>query len=145
MLYRPFVRQRDLGLFNRLSAKLYEKVGRWGFEEMRGLLLRIVIDGIEPRDLDEADTAIDSLPKNPGRVREEEIYRLLDPLRAALLTLFRTRVHYLRNEVVHKDAYRPTASEAAAVLEEAETILYGLNGYLGPVETFDHYANSPRE
>lgn len=146
LLYRPFVRQRTLEVFNRLSRELYERVHDYTFDPMRNLFFRLVIDGTQPADLNEARLIIEALPERPPGVKKEEINGKTEPpLTDHLLVLFDTRVNEVRNMVVHKDAYRPSAEHASQLVEEARSILYPLNAILGPLLDFEHYANAPME
>ncbi len=53
-----------------------------------------------------------------------------DPLKALLLRLLDAKVDKLRNQVVHKDAHRPTREEATHGHDEANAILHGLTARL---------------
>lgn len=66
-----------------------------------------------------------------SKIGKETIEGVADEgLREPLLQLHATSIDELRNRVVHKYAYRPTAEEAEAVRNEAAKILYGLTARL---------------
>jgi hypothetical protein len=141
LLYRPFVRHRDLALFNRLSSGLYRTMRKRSFVAMRNLFLWTIINRIAPSDLAETEAVIGSFPRSI-RMKKGELARAPEGLRGDLEALWEARAPVLRNRVVHKDAYRPSLKEAKEALEEAKAIIYALKNKLGPVHSFEHYANS---
>jgi len=144
LLYRPFPNQRSLTLFNDLSLLLYERTRRHTFVAMRDLLLRIVLDGLAPQDLDEARLIITSLPQRPPEVpRAEILAKASGRLQEDLLRLANSTCNEQRNHVIHKHAYRPTATQAESVMLEAEDIVFSLKHDLGPDLEFEDYANAP--
>lgn len=133
LLYRAFAADggHDVARFNQLAEQLYDKTYRLTFEPMRRLFLKLVIEDVAPKSLDEAEMVIANLPKNPQKVTKEAIDRVSDnQLRGLMLRLHSTGVNKLRNQVVHKHAYRPTAAEAEEAHEEAREILHGLTARL---------------
>lgn len=145
LLYLPFVVERDLEVFNGLSRDLYERVRRLPFDDLRNFFLRVVVDGARPANLIEARIFIESLPNRPSGVRRDEIEeKTTPPLRDHLLVLFGTKIHEVRNRVVHSDAARPSASVTSELVDEARVTLNSLNRTLGPLRDFEHYANAPR-
>jgi hypothetical protein len=73
---------------------------------------------------------IATIPERPRavpRVPPEHIESVADGhLRPLLLRLAKADANALRNQVVHKDAYRPTLEEAKATYDETREILFGL-------------------
>jgi len=133
LIYRPFATDgsHDLPRLNRLAKLLYDRIQGHGFDKLRRLFLKLVVDNVAPRTLSEAEAVIGKLPKSKQAELREAIKGVSDPgLRELLLRLDATKVNELRNRVVHKDAYRPTREEAKSLHEEAEHILDGLTSRL---------------
>ncbi len=129
LLYRAFEADsgRDLRRLNLLAEQLYGKVQRLTFEPMRRLFLKLVVESTAPTSLAEAETIIPNLAEKPPEMRKEAIEGVADEgLRGLLLQLHIASINKLRNRVVHKYAYRPTAEEAEAAHNEAAGILHGL-------------------
>lgn len=133
LLYRAFAADNghDVPRLNRLAEQLYDKIYRLTFEPMRRLFLKLVIEDVAPKSLDEAETVITNLPERPQEITKEAIEKVADDrLRELLLQLYSSSVNKLRNRVVHKHAYRPTATEATEAREEAGEILHRLTARL---------------
>jgi hypothetical protein len=115
-----------------LTKQLYDRVQKFTFEPMRSLVLRLVVDKVAPASLADAKAAIDALPKsNLPQVPRQDIEAVLDDRLKALLQRLRDAdAGKLRNQVVHKDAYRPKLDEAKRALDEARKILHGLTARL---------------
>src|ERR1035438_4505813 len=134
LIYRAFAKDssHDLRCLSHLKNQLYERVQQFTFEPMRRLFLRLVVDGVAPASLADAKAAIDALPKKKvSFVPRQSIEAVPDDrLKALLLLLQDAEANKLRNQVVHKDAYRPKLDEAKRVHEEALQILGGLTVHL---------------
>jgi hypothetical protein len=113
-----------------LKKQLYERVEPFTFEPMRRLFLGLVVNNVAPASVADAKAAIDSLPKSPRSVPlvpRQSIEAVPDAhLRTLLLRLQDADAGKLRNQVVHKDAYRPRVDEAERVHKHASEILHGL-------------------
>ena len=71
-----------------------------------------------------AIAALDDRPKDP---RDVEFNSLSDTELAGIhKALKATKLNKLRNQVVHKRAYRPTREEAESALEETRSIIFPL-------------------
>lgn len=140
LLYRPFASDSDadLNLMNQLAATLHARLKHHTFDAMRALFLRQVTRGSNPAvgSLADAQAVIARLPaKSPGAPKDSEMLALPDPLLAKLLLRLKgVGINILRNNVVHKQAYRPTRDEAHDAHEEAATILFALGERLGVVD-----------
>ena len=65
LIYRAYAHDgnHDLSRLNCLNEQLYKRVHRRTFVDMRHLVLRLVIDGVAPTSLADAENAIAALPK----------------------------------------------------------------------------------
>lgn len=136
LLYRAFTIERKNSVskltylpkkLNDLSKKLYKKIHKFTFEHMRNLFFQLVITNNSPSNLDESQKIIESLNKN-NKIKRVEISGLKnDKLEVLLYKLYDAKINNIRNQVVHKYAYRPTFKEADYSHKEANTIISGLN------------------
>lgn len=134
LLYKPYARdiKKDIDHLNRLTEQFSEKVKSHAFARMRALFLRQIIAGPRPANLAEAEEAIAGLEDCPSDPKDAELEVLGDEQLVALLKALKsTNINTLRNQVVHKQAYRPTREEAEAALEEARQLLFPLTYRLG--------------
>jgi len=142
LLYKPFARDigKDAKHLNRLADQLYEKVKKHSFARMRALFLCQLIAGPRPANPAEAEVAIAGLKDRPSEPEDTELEALSDRHLVDLLkALKRTTINTLRNQVVHKQAYRPTREEAEAALEEARSLLFPLTSRLGLYDDINWY------
>lgn len=146
-LYRPhaLLQEPDPRRLEALASKLYEFLKRMTFVPMRSLFLDSVSTGFSPKTLTETKRWLDALPT--GRYPEPPkaiLGNVSDSgLRALLVTLYDTNVATIRNNVVHKDAYRPTQAEAAQLLQEAKDVLFRLTSVLKLGGSASWYLNHP--
>ena len=132
VLYRTYANEgaHDVPRLNVLLQSLYEHTKTYTFEPMRSLFLDLAAAGTSFATLNDAGVWIDMLParahvvKKPKRTVMEAVPS--EHLRNLLLALYEVEVASKRNQVVHKQAYRPTAVEASDCLEEASAILLPL-------------------
>ncbi|MGO9096026.1 MAG: hypothetical protein ACLQGV_12455 [Bryobacteraceae bacterium] len=149
LLYRVFAKEddRDLRRLNRLVGLLYRRMERLAFEPMRRLVLRMIVDAVEPPSLDAAEKLILAVASEARAVRAvslAEIEGVSDcRLRTLLVKLLHVDVNVLRNRIVHKDAYRPKEAEARHVHDEAREVLFGLTGRLRLGFNVEWYVNRP--
>jgi len=128
LLYKPFAQDPNpdnLNQMNCLSVKLNSKIKKYTFSPMRQLFLSEVTNKTPITDLLIAEERILSL--SPQETPVSRIEALDDKDLVQLLrALKNTEVYRVRNNVVHKQAYRPTKEEAAKYFEEAKFILFQL-------------------
>lgn len=143
LLYRPFARERsyDLDRLNELIRLLAERLGAMTFRPMRELFLRMSVSKINPPDLSAAEPIIRNIqPGDRTPTDAADIDSLADiDLRGLLQRVRGSRVNDLRNRVVHKQAYRPSRSEAEAVLEETRSVILPLTRRLDLYEDINWY------
>jgi hypothetical protein len=149
LLFRTFAndKERDVARLNRLVRLLYRRMEGLTFESMRRLVLRMIVDCVEPRSLMDAEKIILGIPTKPNAIRsvtDAEIGLIRDPqLKTLLVKLLSADANKLRNRVVHKDAYRPKEAEAKRVHREAREILFGLGAKLQLRGGPEWYVNRP--
>ena len=137
LLYKPFAcdQDKDINLLNELVKRLYAKTETLPSGRMRNLFLRLVLQDRHPASLPEAEVDINLLPCTADRPPDDEIAgaRLFNNKRIPqlLLRLTACKVASLRNQVVHKSAYRPTLDEVDDALKDTREILFGLARDLG--------------
>jgi len=142
LLYRPFAADpdKDINRLNSLAEQLAEKVKNHAFGPMRALFLRQLVSGVTPKTLAEAEVAIATLDDRPKDPSDNEVESLPDNgLTALLKALKATTINRLRNQVVHKRAYRPTREEAELALEETRSIIFPLTQRLGLYDDINWY------
>lgn len=134
LVYRPARRDQvtprdDIAWLSSTVAALHVKTARHTFEPMRSTFLRLAIDGTRPATLSAAETWIASIPKQPTKIDRSEIERLAeDGLRSLLLDVNDATIADLRNNVVHKSAYRPRLNETTSAIDDAYRTIFGLSG-----------------
>jgi hypothetical protein len=142
LLYKPFAADpdQDIDHLNPLAEQLADKLKNHTFVPMRALFLQQLVSGASPNTLAEAEAliaALDNRPKDPSDVQLES---LPDKQLVALLKAVKaTTINTLRNQVVHKRAYRPTREEVKLALEESESLLFPLTQRLGLYDDINWY------
>ncbi|HEX4953330.1 MAG TPA: hypothetical protein VF017_08045 [Thermoanaerobaculia bacterium] len=137
LVYKPcgFDPSRDIDVFNKLQDALARRVEKLTFTPMRALFLQQILVPSKPTSPVAAEVAIAALPKSPVEPDDSEFAALADAELGTLLTRLKaSKIHELRNKVVHKQAYRPTRGEAEAALEETKATLFGLTSILQLVD-----------
>ena len=132
LLYKPFaVDPGQLDRLNLLSKKLENKIKRYTFHPMRALFLWQITKQRSAATFDEAEEIIKAFPGDSKSPEDSEIEALSDAKLIPLLKALRdTTIHELRNNVVHKQAYRPTREEVKDSLKETRSILFPLTNRL---------------
>jgi len=140
LLYKPFRSDpdQDIAVLNHLSNELQRKIKKYTFVPMRALFLAHIVAGHSPKTLAEASAEVSALSKPSKDAEDATIESLGDAKLVSLLKdLKHTNIHTLRNQVVHKRAYRPTREEVEAALEETRSILFPLSNRLQLDNEFD--------
>jgi hypothetical protein len=132
LIYRAFVKDRDLDRVNDLLERLHGSMTRFAFASLRCNFLRMAAAGLSPASLDEAETQLATLDKDDTDASRIDLSTCTDPkLMEKLETIRATDIHRLRNKVVHGVGYRPTLEEVNAALHEAKGVLFVLPSMLG--------------
>ena len=142
LLYKPFGAGRDqeLAELNRISKVLQDKIKEHTFARMRALFLRYMVAPQSPTNLAESEVVVAGFPDQPGDPKDAAIESLDDTTLVPLLKALKdTNINTLRNNIVHKQAYRPTREEVEAALEETRSILFPLTSYLQLYDDVNSY------
>lgn len=145
LLFQPWATDpdRDIDVLNRLAGELRKQINDYTFARMRALFLRQLLHGPTPATLGEAETVIGAL--DPQMPSDADIDARADKrLTGFLHGIKGTRIHEFRNQVVHKNAYRPTRDEAKAALAEARGVLFPLTHYLDLSDDINWYQRRRR-
>ena len=132
-LFRPFRQDPDqqLNELNVLLLKFYEKIKAHSYMNLRNIFVNSVRLTCKPSSLDEAEKFISDLAKLTDTPSDVDIASLPDSRLSQLLQMLKqSNVNELRNQVVHKNAYRPSLDEVEAAIEETRGILFPLARYL---------------
>jgi len=130
LVYRPSRRdatsQRDeIDWLNAAARALQDKTAGHSFEAMRRIFLRLAIDNVQPSTLAQADEYIGGIPNRPPKVPRSDIEAIADePRRETLLQIYDSCLAKLRNDIVHKKAYRPHLAETTAAVEDTLQIIF---------------------
>lgn len=146
LLYKPFAcdPNHQMSDLNQLLADLQQRVGQYSFSRMRALFLAFIVTGHSPKTLAKAAAIVSALPKHPLVPEDTAIESLSDAKLVSLLkTLKGTNINMLRNEVVHKRAYRPTRDQVDAALKETRSILFPLTSRLQLHDEISWYQSKP--
>lgn len=132
LVYKPFGADpmRDLADLNRVATNLHDKIKGYSFAQMRALFLQQVVKYQSPKSVGAAAAVVAGLPCHHVDPKDADIDGLGDPKLVPLLKAIKaTEINSLRNQVVHKRAYRPTLQEVDESLKEARSILFQLGKY----------------
>ena len=143
LLYKPFGADPDLDRLNKLEEALQKKIKDHAFHSMRSLFLQHLVSRPAAGSLTDAAAVIAGLPDDqPGDPKDVAIDSVGDlKLIPLLKSLKATRINTLRNQVVHKRAYRPKREEVESALQEARSILFPLTAHLQLHDEIDWYRN----
>ena len=134
LLYKPYAgtpKGGNLSRLNEVAERLTTKTKDDGFEKMRSAFLTHIVSGVSPGTLDDSERVIDAFPPRPQEPPDSAIRSLSDPkISQLLLEVKKAKIATLRNNVVHKTAYRPTKDEAKNALEEGMNLLLPLGSLL---------------
>lgn len=125
---------------NSLSKELHEKIKKHTFAPMRALFLSHIVTGPSPKTLAEASSVLSAFPNRPNDPSDAAIESHNDVRLVPLLkALKRTTINKLRNQIVHKRAYRPTREQVEEALEETRSILFPLTTRLELYDEINWY------
>jgi hypothetical protein len=147
LLYKPFACDPDheMSNLNQLLADLQQRIGQYSFSRMRALFLFFIVNGHSPKTLAKAAAIMSALPKHPPVPEDATIESLSDPKLVLLLKALKgTNINMVRNEVVHKRAYRPTRDQVNAALRETRSILFPLTSRLQLYDDINWYLSNPK-
>lgn len=142
-IYRPFFAaapaDRDLDELNRLFRELHDMIKPFTWFPMRNVVLNMLLVEPRPDTMVDAATHMTQLSAFGNEPSPKTIAAVLDTRkREALEGLTGLTVGRLRNNVVHKHAYRPTRAEVEPCLTSEISILYRVKGRLGVGDFLEH-------
>ena len=128
LLYKPFAAQKEeIEKFNELSSLLFKTIKDYTYAKMRNIFINTVLSKKPVNNLSEAQIRIEELSSLVAEPSDATInYEVNHDLRTLLMELKRSGVAKMRNNVVHKHAYRPTLSEVESAIDETRRIIFGL-------------------
>ena len=128
LLYKPFAAQKEeIEKFNELSSLLFKTIKDYTYAKMRNIFINTVLSKKPVNNLSEAQIRIEELSSLVAEPPDATInYEVNHDLRTLLMELKRSGVAKMRNNVVHKRAYRPTLSEVELAIDETRRIIFGL-------------------
>ena len=101
------------------------------FSPLRSIFINWVLSSRTVATLDASESLLNELNGLVDEPPDEKIAHLQDKrLSKLLLSLKKTKIAELRNQVVHKMAYRPKLEEVEAALKETRSILFPLASHL---------------
>lgn len=145
LLYKPFGSDPDQDMvdLNSLSKTLHNKLEKHTFASMRALFLSHILGSHSPKTLAEASSLVNTFPKRPKDPSDVAIESHSDIKLVSLLQALKsTDINSLRNQIVHKQAYRPTREQVDAALEETRSILFPLTSRLELYDEINWYMNT---
>lgn len=148
-VYAPFFatdrRDRDVKQLNNLSSRLTTATETFTFAPMRNLLIHTVAHDLRPPTMPDAFIAIDRIKTDGFRndppatlypqVADATTRELLE--KTAQLAVGR-----LRNNVIHKHAYRPTRAEVEPCVTDEINVLRRLKRQVGVQDFMEHQMNA---
>ncbi|HEX9985962.1 MAG TPA: hypothetical protein VGF69_22060 [Thermoanaerobaculia bacterium] len=145
-VYRPsWLQQRHAAAreeLTRCEQKLEHATRNFNIRNLVNLTTHTIVRQMHPRTLAEAEPMIEQieqqrLHRDPSN---EDIATITDDeIHAAVQRLRNLQIVDLRNKVGHKQAYRPTAKEVMACIEEEIVFLHHIRDLFG-VGDFDDFA-----
>lgn len=128
---------------NRVADDLRCRIKRHTFASLRALFLQHIVARHAPQSLAEAARIVTDFPSRPGDPSDADIESLRDQKLVLLLEALKTTtIHKLRNDVVHKWAYRPTRQEVAYAIDETRSILFLLATYFNLHDEINRYSST---
>lgn len=146
-VYWPFFASppvdRDIDELNRLHRELYDAIQSFTWFPMRNLVLNMLLTEPRPATVAEAATHIAQL-RSFGNQPSPKVLASIGAARKreTLEALAELTVGRIRNNVVHKHAYRPTRAEVEPCLTGEISILYRIEHRLGVGDLLDHQSNN---
>ena len=122
---------------NQLTIYLDKSIKNYTFYKLRNLFLLWFIKGIRPKDFSNSYDIISSLSKDLKKLKNNEIKEsdlnvvADDELRSLLASLMKSEINKIRNQIIHKDAYRPSSEETENAYKEIWNMIIPLRRKLG--------------
>ena len=143
MLFKPFGSEpdRNIDKLNQLATELYKKVRKYGFVDMRSLFLLHIVNGNSPNNLTESQKMLAAFPNKPSAPKYNALKKTVkDTYLLKLLKAIKdSRIHEMRNRVIHQRAYRPRREDVDQAYTETADTLLPLASYLDLDDDISHY------
>jgi len=148
-VYRPFFASppvdQDVDDLNRLYRAVRAATAKFTWFPMRNLAMNMLIRDPRPLTVAEADAAIKELAGFGNKPSRKTVSLLADDTRGLADGLANLSVGTLRNDVVHKHAYRPKRSQVEPCLTSEISLLYRVKHHLGVGDFLEHQAGAVYE
>ena len=149
LLYRPLANDDHEGgasteVLNARFRELARETESFAFGAMRDIFLALSVRADGPASLEEAKAHIDSLRTHRCPKDDELTVGRDKRMSELLLRVKRTQINGMRNDVVHKNGYRPNRSEAERALTEARSVLFPLTFLLDLHDDVNWYLGRER-
>jgi Protein of unknown function (DUF2934) len=143
MLFKPFGFEPDLDInkLNQLATELYKKVRKYGFVDMRSLFLLHIMNGNSPNNLTQSKKMLAAFPNKPSAPKYNALKKAVKDttLLKLLKSIKDSKIHEMRNRVIHQGAYRPTREDVDLAYTETADTLLALTSYLDLNDDISHY------
>jgi hypothetical protein len=123
LAYKPFAVHDDLDKMNADILRLFEETKELTFEKLRSIFLRMMID---PAGATTVDEFLRDLVRLSAKPPLDDLNRVPEELQVHCLRLYKSDLGSFRNQVVHKNAYRPKKEEVDFYLHETRETLFPL-------------------
>ena len=149
LLYRPFANDHHKGrastdVLNARFRELASGTEKLSFVRMRNIFLALSVRADGPASLEESKGHIDSLRAHSCPKDDDLIVGRDKKTSEPILRVKRTKMNGMRNDVVHKNGYRPDRSEAEGALKEARSVLFPLTSLLDLHDDVNWYLGRER-
>lgn len=115
----------NLEKLNCVTSQFGKKVQKFSFAHFLNLTLSYILLPEKPKDLDGAiDFIININQFRPCKPSKKSLISVEPKYSQLVDLLYNTKVNEIRNDVAHKNAYRPSRETAKLVFEESSKIIY---------------------
>lgn len=143
LLYKPFALEKlhDIEHLNRCHTSLFESTKKSAFYGLRNMFINSILQSHSCSTLSQSDLEIGKLISMKNDPGDTAISTYSDHSMALLLRELRQfNIGELRNDVVHKYAYRPRIEEVEKAVDETARILYAFDHRFGILaDDANHY------
>lgn len=144
-VYGPFFSaapQPRIEVLNGLLSELRNAIERFTFFPLRNLVVRLIIEKAEPFTLAEAIKRISGTAGMGGDPSAAQIASASQRDAEIVSGLMALTIGKLRNDVVHKYAFRPTRAAVEPCLTSELDVLYKVKQRLGVGDFLEHQAGA---
>lgn len=133
LAFNPFNREMDsISDLDKALSRLYEKTKKCTYYTMRNIFFNLIVNNVAPTTISDALEVINNIPSMRANLPKSEFEKIEDEeLKAVLLRIDSCMISKLRNDVVHKMAYRPSLDEVEKALEETKGNIFPVSKMLG--------------